>query len=106
MPENPISPPGPSPEEVSQAKRLHAAFVGVFGFEGRRNADQNLVMEHLAKVGFLDTRGFQSGANGLMDAFADAHRDGARTIALIVGRQLKLASKDLAGKKKPKSRRE
>lgn len=93
------------PEKPSAASRLHAAFLGVFGPAGRRNADQRMVLEHIRKVGYADAPIFAGDKAGTFDALAAAHRDGARTIHLIIERQLELARQAAMGKIKPKSKR-
>lgn len=77
------------------AKRLRAAFVRVFGLPGRntRSTEQRLVVKHLRKCGFADSPVFQT-IDGRCDPLAAAQRDGARTIILIIDRQLELAKGD------------
>ena len=105
--------PGSVPLEVpkpSEARRLHLAFQSVFGQPGKasRTSDQRLVLKHLHKVGCLNAPIFTAVPGQSMDVVAAAHRDGARTVILIIERQLELARQDPEGdepRKKPKVKR-
>lgn len=82
--------PGPT---TTHARRLALAFQNVLGQPGRtsRSSDQRLVIKHLRKCGCADSPVFQPDKNGVYDPIAAAMRDGARTISLIIDRQLELA---------------
>lgn len=82
--------------------------MAVFGAPGKvgRNTDQRLVLAHLRRVGSCDLPLFQADKNGTFDPLAAAHRDGARTITLIIERQLEIAKKmNEEEKPKPKVKR-
>lgn len=81
-----------APAETTASRRLALAFQAVFGQEGRnaRSSDQRLVMKHLRKISCMDTPIFVT-VEGVCDPLAAAQRDGARTVGLIVARQLELA---------------
>lgn len=81
-----------APVETTAARRLALAFQAVFGQDGRnaRSSDQRLVMKHLRKCACMDQPVFQT-VNGVADPVAAAQRDGARTVGLIIERQLELA---------------
>lgn len=80
------------PPVTTAGRRLSLAFQAVFGQEGRngRSTDQRLVIKHLRKCSCADSPVFQT-INGVCDPYAAAQRDGARTITLIIDRQLELA---------------
>ena len=107
----PVPPlPGTEVPKPSEARRLHLAFQSVFGQPGKasRTSDQRLVLKHLQKVGCLGAPIFVANPAGQMDPVAAAHRDGARTVILIIERQLELARQSPEGdepKKKPKVKR-
>lgn len=108
MPEQP--PPLPAamlaaldePHVTSVGRRLALAFNAVFGQDGRngRSSDQRLVMKHLRKIACMDQPVFQT-LNGVTDSYAAAQRDGARTVGLIIERQLEIA-RDEPDESKPK----
>jgi hypothetical protein len=101
--------PPPTPvETVSAAKRLHTAFQSVFGQPSLRSSNQRLVLEHLRKVTCMDMPIFTNTGpdrSGSFDPLAAAHRDGARTMYLIIERQLELARLSAEDKPKPKAKR-
>lgn len=92
-------------EQVTQARRLHAAFASVFGHPSRRSTDQKLVMAHFRKVGSADEPIFKADKNGAFDPLGAALRDGARSMVLIIERQLKLERDGVNKKAKPKAKR-
>lgn len=100
----------PEAPKTNEARRLHLAFQSVFGQPGKsgRTSDQRLVLKHLQKVGYLNAPIFSTAPGQSMDVIAAAHRDGARTVILIIERQLELARQNPEGdepKKRPKVKR-
>lgn len=74
------------------SRRLALAFQAVFGQEGRnaRSSDQRLVVKHIRKCACMDSPVFAT-IDGRCDPYAAAQRDGARTVGLIIERQLEIA---------------
>lgn len=97
--------PGAQPAEepiAPKAKRLAMAFLSVFGpANGKRSADQRLVLEHFRLMCGRDKPVFQVDKNGNFDPLRAAHIDGAQTQYLIIKRQLAVAQK-LTAADKPK----
>ncbi len=102
MADQPTGLANPTTAEVTQARRLALAFQSVFGTDFRRSSDQRLVMAHLAKVGCKDALIFVPDSQGRYDPYAASQRDGARSIILIIERQLAIAGKVDEPAKKPK----
>lgn len=95
-------PTPPSPQEsASHARRLAKAFEDVFGTDERRTSSQRIVLEHIRKCGNYASPIFTPDKIGAFDPLRAAHIDGARTIALIIDRQLSIASAVNEQPKKP-----
>lgn len=90
--------------ETTAGRPLALAFQAVFGQDGRnaRSSDQRLVLKHLRKCACMDAPVFIT-VNGMADPLAAAQRDGARTVGLIIERQLELARAE-PDENKPKLR--
>lgn len=95
-------------EAKARAQRLANAFVAVFGQESRRTPEQTLVLGHLAACAGDEANSYQFNAarDGIALIAAGIHRDGAKSLLLVIQRQLALADKIFAPKKaKPKTHR-
>ena len=92
------------PAKVSPARKLALAFQSVFGQPGRnaRSADQTLVLNHLREVCCVNGLIFKADAQGRFDTHAAAQRDGARSMFLIIERNLDFARKVSEAQEKPK----
>lgn len=91
----------PASADVTRAKRLALAFQSVFGTEFRRSSDQRIVIDHIRKCGAWKSPIFTTDAEGRFDPMRAAHLDGARTISLIIERQLEIAASLEQPAKKP-----
>lgn len=99
------TPAQPTQADVTRARRLALAFQSVFGTALRRSADQRLVLEHIRKVAAADSPIFTTDKEGRFDPLRAAHLDGARTISLIIDRQIAIAAKLDEPAKKPTIRK-
>ena len=97
-----MSNPVPSSIEVTQSRKLALAFQNVFGTSKLRGPDQKTVMDHLRKVCMYDKPIFIADSSGAFNSLNAAHIDGARTVYLIIERQLEIARRDQV-KPKPKT---
>jgi hypothetical protein len=102
------SDPNPArPDALAEAKarsqRLANAFVSVFGQERGRTPEQKLVVDHLATCAGEDGNSyqFQNAKDGISLIAAGIHRDGAKSLLLVIRRQLAIATKIFAPKKEP-----
>lgn len=107
------NPPSPQADVTEQQKaermRTALAFLEVFGKEGKRTANQRLVMEHLERGISEDENTFRFGKNQAVDGIsaiaAGIHRDGAQTWIRIIKRQISSAEEATKEKTKPKVKR-
>ena len=89
--------PSPAVQQARQrAQQLAGAFETVFGQPKKRTPEQQMVLEHLRVQAGEDSPSYQfSGTrDGISLIAAGIHRDGAKTILLIIDRQLQNALKD------------
>lgn len=92
-------------DAIAQARakslRLANAFVSVFGKGARRSEEQRLVLGHLAACAGDETNSyrFNDAKDGVALIAAGIHRDGAKSILLVIERQIQLAEKIVGPKK-------
>ncbi len=92
----------------AEAIRLASAFDTVFGQPRRRSAEQQRVLDHLEEHSGSDQNSYQfrGATDGISRIAAGIHRDGAKSVLLVIERQLAIASKSKsATKTKPVVRR-
>lgn len=79
----------------AEARRLAASFETVFGQPRKRTAEQHRVLEHLAKHCGDDQNSyrFNDAKDGIALIAAGIHRDGAKSVLLVIDRQLAIAAK-------------
>lgn len=84
------------PDQIDKARRMALAFQTVFGPEGKRNADQQIVMAELHSRSGIDQPSFKDD----YCPYKAAQRDGAKIEYLFIQQQLKRAAISIEEKKK------
>lgn len=103
-----MSEPKPQQSEAvlqaqARATRLAAAFAEVFGQPKSRTPAQQSVLAHLALCAGDDGNSyrFHEARDGLALVAAGIHRDGAKSLILVINRQVEIASRVREPRKAP-----
>lgn len=87
-------------ETAQKLLRLAYAYKGVFGVDGFRTADQQLVWDDLRARSCKDAPIFHPDRMGEFSSLRAAHIDGARTLFIGIERQLRNATRQPEDKPK------